>query len=75
MFRKFETVEEADEYIGRTVMIENVAASLIQIKIINDSLNFTFEYEDGTTEILNSELAFATVQIDGHLFGYYEHTK
>ena len=58
MFRKFETVEEADEYIGRTVMIENVAASLIQIKIINDSLNFTFEYEDGTTEILDSELAF-----------------
>lgn len=36
MFRKFETVEEADEYIGRTVMIENVAASLIQIKIINE---------------------------------------
>lgn len=70
MYRAFKTVEEVDEYVSRTVYIEDVKAVFVEAKINKyEQLHFTFEYEDGTIEILDSETSFAIVKIDGHTFG------
>lgn len=72
MYRQFKTVDEADGLLGREVTVECEKARLIEIKMKDRCLYFSFEYEDGTIEILNSLSAFYTVRIDGHLFGKYE---
>lgn len=70
MFRKFESVEETDEYMGRSVYIEDVRTQFIECKIEGEVLYLIFEYEDGTIEKLTSECVLITAQIDGHPFGY-----
>lgn len=72
MYRQFKTVDEADEFLGREVTIESEQARLVEIKMKDKCLYFSFEYNDGTIEILNSISAFYAVRIDGHLFGKYE---
>lgn len=69
MFVQFNCVEEADNFIGRTVYVEGEKARFIEVKINNNELYFTFEFEDGTTEILDSLTVLYTVKIDEHPFG------